>query len=368
MKIKERQSKAMADNLPYFDFDSESDAIWLKDGSATLSLKITPKDCTSFTDDDLEVLRFGLTPILGHLPEGSVFQALMLRDRSQAKTDEAFQRWVKSHNGQEDSTERRLLFEERQRLLQQSFEAGEIFQTRCYVTLRALPTQSPKSGKVLGPFSHFAFWFNGKKNASVKTRQDLLRDLESGLESLRAGLESLGFEVKHVPKDERLAIVYEWLNPERSQSVAMPALSTKENVSDRVGLTDLIESREGLSLGRSKLTVTSLKSLPEISIPAMLGAAATASTPLSLIFTAYVLNQTEERERLLRKQRMAQGMASGNQVRNLMAEVQLKDIEDTLSAIISSGEKLLGVSFQMVGRSEAPSRTSQTVDTSGVQQ
>ena len=87
-----------------------------------------------------------------------------------------------------------------------------------------------------------------------------------------------------------------------------------------------------------------------------------------LVTVSFDLNQTEERERLLRKQRMAQGMASGNQVRNLMAEVQLKDIEDTLSAIISSGEKLLGVSFQMVGRSEAPSRTSQTVDTSGVQQ
>ena len=350
--MNDRLTKNIADNLPYFDFDTETDAIWLKDGSATLSLKITPKDCSSLTDDDLEVLRFGLTPILGHLPEGAVFQALMLRDRARSEKNEAFQRWAKSHEGTDASEARRLLFEERQKLLLSEFEKGAIFQTRCYVTLRMLPSVTPKSGKVLGPFSHFAFWFKGKKTDAMRSRQDLLRDLEGSLESLRAGLESLGFEVKAVGKDERLAIIYEWLNPERSQNIELPVTSTKETLSDRVGLTDLIESRDGLSLGRTKLTLTTLKSLPEISIPAMLGTAATAPIPLSLIFTAYVLNQTEERERLLRKQRMAQGMASGNHVRNLMAEAQLKDIEDTLSALISSGEKLLAVSFQMVGRSE----------------
>jgi hypothetical protein len=35
-----------------------------------------------------------------------------------------------------------------------------------------------------------------------------------------------------------------------------------------------------------------------------------------------------------------------------MAESQLKDIEDTLTALISSGEKLLATSFHLVGLSE----------------
>jgi len=276
-----------------------------------------------------------------------MFQALMLRERSKPENDEAYQRWLKTHTGAEESHERLELFEERKALLDAGFRNGQLFQTRCYVTLRVLPDSQIKVGKTMGVFSHLAFGYPIGKKAKTRSRQLILEDLRSGLESLRTGLQSLGFDVTLVSKEERIKVIYEWLNPDRSRALLPPSIEKGQMISDRVGLTDLIESRSGLSLGRTPIASISLKSLPEISIPGAMGALSSAQIPFWLFFTVYVLPQTGEREKLLRRQRVAQGMASGNSVRNLMAEAQLKDIEDTLTALISSGEKLLAVSMQM---------------------
>ena len=342
----------LADKLPYFGFDSETGAIWLKDGSATLSLKITPRDCSSLTDDDLEQLRFGLTPVLGHLPEGSVFQALLIRERSKAETDEVYCRWKQAHVHAEDPIRgdaRQSLFEFRRALLEKKFESGNVFQTRCYITLRILPVRKASLGKTLGGFAHLASRLVKGVKHGARTRQEILHDLESGLGSLQVGLEALGFNVTSVAHEERMRVIYEWFNPERAKSLPAPTELHGQTLSDRVALSDLIEDKAGLAIGRTRIAIASLKSLPEVSIPAAVSTLSSVPIAYSLFFTIYVLPQTEERERLIRKQRLAQGMASGNLVRNLMAEAQLKDIEDTLTSLISSGEKLLAGSFQMVG-------------------
>ena len=353
MGILKTKQETLSDRLPYFGFESKTEAIWLKDGSATLSLKVIPKDCSQLTDDDLEILRAGLIPVLNHLPEGSVLQALLMRERSSAHRNEAYQRWVKSHSGEKMVSEARdQLFQARSDELKSAFDQGAIFQTRCYLTFRVLPELDPKPGKVMGLFSHFAFWFPGKKTAR-KSRNKILEDLASGFEALNAGLSALGFELAHVPHEERMSIIYEWLNPERSQTMPPPKPNSSTTLSDQVALTDLVENHSGIALGRTEVQMASMKSLPEFSVPAVMQQLSCAAVPFSMILTIYVLSQSQERERLLRKQRLAQGMASGNMVRNLMAEAQLRDIEDTLGALISSGEKLFGVSFQITGIKES---------------
>jgi len=66
-----------------------------------------------------------------------------------------------------------------------------------------------------------------------------------------------------------------------------------------------------------------------------------------LTTTILVLSQTEEKEKLSRRQRLATGMAGGNAVRNLSAEAQLLDIEQTLTSMIETGEKLFATSFHL---------------------
>lgn len=343
------KQETLSERLPYFSFDPKTEAIWLKDGSATLSLKIVPKDCSQLTDDELETLRGGLTPILNHLPEGSMLQALMIRERSDKKRDAAYQNWLGSHAGETSSNEaRQLLFDARKDFVERDLSEGKIFQTRCYLTLRMLPEYDPKPGKAMGPFSHFGFWFQGKK-ATQRSHDQVLNDLTAAFETLSSGLSALGFEISHVPHEERVQVIYEWLNPERSQALPPPARLEGSNLSDELALTDLVENHSGLALGRTEIGIASLKTLPEFSVPAAMQTLSCSNIPFTVLVTIYVLPQTQERERLLRKQRLAQGMASGNTVRNLMAEAQLRDIEDTLGALISSGEKLFGVSFHITG-------------------
>jgi hypothetical protein len=345
MELFNDKSVTLSDRLPYFGLDPKHHAIWLKDGSATLSLKIVPKDCSLLTDDDLETIRGGLTPILNHLPDGSVLQAMLMRERSKARSDEAYQNWISSHSGDKESSDSRtLLFDAKKQMLERDFANGAFFQTRCYLTLRVLPETNPKPGRAMGTFSHLAYWFQNKK-ASLRTRDQVIHDLTDAFETLSTGLSSLGFDVVHVPHEERMEIIYEWLNPTRSRALPAPKLESQKLLSDQVSLTDLVEAPTGLQLGRAGVEIASLKSLPEFSIPGAMQDLSCASIPFSLLVTIYVLPQAQEREKLLRKQRIAQGMASGNSVRNLMAEAQLRDIEDTLGALISSGEKLFGVSF-----------------------
>ncbi len=352
MSIIKQKQETLSDHLPYFGFDPKTQAIWLKDGSATLSLKIVPKDCSQLTDEELERLRIGLTHVLNHLPEDSVLQALMIRERSKCIRNEAYQRWITNHSKDISSdTAKDLLFEAKKTATEQKFNLGMIFQTRCYLTLRVLPAFNPSKNKTIGSFSHLGFWFTQKKTAR-RTRDQILVDLNSALTALNTGLSSLGFEAIHVSHEERMEVLYEWLNPERSQVLPAPVTNDSTTLSDQIGLTDLVENRSGLSLGRTELGIASLKSLPEFSIPAAMQELACANIPFSMSLTIYVLPQTQERERLLRKQRLAHGMASGNTVRNLLAEAQLRDIEDTLGALISSGEKLFAVSFQMTGSKE----------------
>lgn len=353
MDLRKKRQELLSDCLPYFKADPQTGVIWLKDGSAVQSVKVVPKDCALLTDDDLESLRAGLTPILNQLPDGSILQAILLREFSTRDRDDAYTRWITSHRGLDKSLEsREMLFSARQGVLEHEFEESKYFHTRCYLTLRILPDTDPKPGKNLGPLAHLGFKFQGKKTA-VRTRDQLLQDLSSGVQKLSTGLAALGFDLDHVSHEERVQVIYEWLNPERSQVIPAPMLRDASSLSDQVNLTDLVERKTGIALGRTELSIASMKSPPEFTIPGAMQSLACASNPFSLLVTIYVLPQTQERERLLRKQRLAQGMASGNQVRNLMAEAQLRDIEDTLGALISSGEKLLGVSFHMIGRKDA---------------
>lgn len=352
--LKKQTQTTLSDRLPYFGFDPKNDVIWLKDGSATLSLKILPKDATLLTDDELEQLRAGLIPVLNHLAEGSVVQFLLMRERSDAKRDETYKRWLETHRSTDETDEssaRELLFNSRKEAIETQLDQGLIFQTRCYLTLRVLPEFDPKPGRTMGPFAHFGYWFQNKKTL-YRNRARIIEDLSSAFEALATGMSSIGFEVLQVPHEERMKLIYEWLNPERSQALPPPQPKPSTLLSEQVGLSDLIETSSGVSLGRAEIEIASLKALPEISVPAAMQDLACAAIPFSMLFTLYVLPQTQERERLLRKQRLAQGMASGNMVRNLMAEAQLRDIEDTLGALISSGEKIFGVSFHMIGIKE----------------
>ncbi|MCM0606270.1 MAG: TraC family protein [Xanthomonadaceae bacterium] len=336
------------DLMPYVSFEEETGLLWLKDGSATKTFSLVPKNCMSYTDDDFEVMRSGLLSVLGLIPEGTLVQILLNRERTNESSDQAFTNWKKTHSHEavkEEGSANQRLFEMKLNELKKLWSDGFLHQTKIYMTLRVPPSVKIRTGKQLGAFSFIAS--NRNHSTQLKTSQAIREETMAVYEALKSGLDALGFETDEAKKGDVMEIIFRFLNPDRKIFLNLTE-SKNQALSENFCLSELVESRSGLNLGRAKVKIGTLKTLPESSFPCLMSSLTVLGKPFSLVMTLLVLPQTEERERLSRKQRLAQGMASGNTVRNLYAESQLQDVEDTLSAMISSGDKLLATSFHVI--------------------
>ena len=339
--------KLLHDLLPYTHYEESTGLLWLKDGSATKTFAITPRNCMSCTDEDLEVLRSSLLSVLGHVPEGTLIQFWMCREKTNSRTDQAYLNWVKTHlekEGAEDNHSK-TLFETKLAEFKKLWQEQLLFQTKIYLSVRVSPFERVRKGGQLGAFSHIIFSRNQK--TKYKSAIQIQAETQQVYDALKLGLEGIGFDTNEVEKTELLRVIFQFLNPDRNEN--QPTFDkSNQFLSECLALSELVESKRGLKLGRSEIKVGTLKTLPESSFPCLMNRLAALDKDFSLVLTLLVLPQTAERERLSRKQRLAQGMASGNNVRNLYAENQLQDIEDTLAAMISSGDKLLAASFHII--------------------
>jgi len=339
--------KLLHDLLPYTHYEENTGLLWLKDGSATQTFAVTPRNCMSFTDDDFEVLRSGLLSVLGQVPEGTLIQFYLSREKTNSATDQASQNWIKTHLEKEnlDNYHSKNLFDAKLSELKKLWTEQLLFQTKIYVSVRVSPYERTSTGGQLGPFSHLIFHRNQK--GKLKNSHQIQDETEQTCSAIKLGLDGIGFETHDVSKSELLSVLFHFLNPDRNENTAIIEKSN-QFLSEALALSELVEARNGLKLGRTEIKVGTLKTLPESSFPCLMNRLATLDKSFSMVMTILVLPQTAERERLSRKQRLAQGMASGNNVRNLYAENQLQDIEDTLGAMISSGDKLLAASFHLI--------------------
>lgn len=352
MKIGQKSEikTTLADLLPYQSGDEATGVLWLKDGSATTTLKVTPKNILCLTEEDLDLLRSGLTILLNQFSEGTIVQFLVVREPTKPTTDLALRQWHATHGGNNNATQdagspSQKLFDSKKAVMQTLCENNQIFQTQIYLTVKVSPFLQEQIATKMGPLSFLKF---RNKQPQFKSVDTVIKEIEAMVGNIKATLESQEFAVEAVPITERVKFIYEYLNPKRTFGQDRFDLNQSTDLSEKVTTTDLIENRNGLQLGHTKLRIGTLKTLPDASVPGLVSQFATLPQAFSFVLTLLVLPQTKERERLTRKQRLISGLASGNTVRNLTAENQLTDIEDTLTAMISSGEKLVAASFHFI--------------------
>jgi type IV secretory pathway VirB4 component len=352
-----KQSKpeiTFGESLPYLEMKDDG-VLWLKDGSASISFRLIPKNSLSFTEGDFEALRSGLTPLIDQIPQGAMLQVWLSRRRSCEQNDHAYQNWLalreQSSNVIAIPTAQRSLQEARERLLTRDWENGSIFQTEIFITIRVPAEQRVKPQTSMGPLSHFKSKIL-RKSETRKSFEMIESELSSLKAQLQIQLETIGFDVHELSVKEKWQILYGFFNPERKRIPELENVGHSLNLSDSLSSTDLMETKRGIQLGRTRIRIGSLKTYPESSQPAMLSGLTNESSEFDLIYTILALDGVKERERLSRKQRLATGMASGNNVRDITAEAQLRDIEATLQAM-GGGEKLCAASLHLICREEA---------------
>jgi type IV secretory pathway VirB4 component len=353
LKRKVKLPATLGGILPYLSM-KEDGLLWLKDGSASVTFRLIPKNTLSLTESDFEGLRAGLTPLIDQVPQGAMLQVWLSRRRPNQITDEAYQNWI-SLRAQADPvnsmTPAQLTLQEaKERLLAENWESGTVFQTEIFVSIRVSPEQRAKPQSSMGAVAHLKN--RVLKKADGRKSTDMIEsDLLSLKLQLRVQLETLGFEVRELAAQEKWRLLYNFLNPERKKAPELDQVALNLNLSDCLAKTDLMETRQGLQLGRTRLRIGSLKTYPESTQPAILSGLANESSEFDLIYTLLALDGVKERDRLSRKQRLATGMASGSQVRDITAEGQLRDIEETLQAM-GGGEKLCAASLHLICREE----------------
>jgi type IV secretory pathway VirB4 component len=354
------ETKTLADSLPYLHFDQESGALWLKDGSVAKTFEIIPKNVLSTTEDELEILRQGLNSILNQAPEGALLQFYFVRERTTEESDIAGSQWKKCHSTETENLKpaSELLFNSKLDMFQNLWKTGGLFQCRVYLTIRLPADFKASSFGKLGPLAFLAFGRVKKEN--LKNPSLLVNEIQEIYSQLKTGFESHGFETKDLDFETLAKIIFKFLNPERASVNPNLRVGTEgcNDLSEAISLTDFIESRKGISLGRTQVRIGTLKALPKESYPGLMTYLASEAHEFVIVNTILVLSQTKEKERLSRKQKFASGMASGNSVRNLTAESILEDTEETLSALVA-GEKLFASSFHLVSFETADTESDQ---------
>ena len=157
-------------------------------------------------------------------------------------------------------------------MTEQSEAGGALFQTDIFVTLRVSPEIKSRTMTRMGAFAHLAFWHPSKKSTDKLFPRSLVQELGAVTETFRLGLESAGIDVVPIIEQEQTAKIAEFFNPDRLAQVlgSDPTESHPQNLSERVTLTDLIESKSGLALGKTRIRIGTLKHLPESTVPALM--------------------------------------------------------------------------------------------------
>lgn len=268
--IDERSKDALfSDLLPYEAWDDTSRMLWLRDGSATQTFLITPKNIVGLTEEDFSYLRSSVTSVLNQIPEGGVLQCLLIREKTSEQSDTASRSWETNHKSDGQAPLWDRLLQAKKEQLSSLWQEGALFQTKIYLTLRISPESQTKPLAKTGPFSQVAFL--KRKLTALKHPSQIRQELEGASSGLRLALESQGFEIREVSGKEEINLIYRYLNPERSQALPHHGdPSFEKSLSSELALTDFMETERGLKLGRTPVRVGTLRSFPDSSIPCLL--------------------------------------------------------------------------------------------------
>lgn len=337
---------SLCEQLPFWDFESDPipHAI-LSDGSLSSGIELLPLDVECFDESRLNQLTMGLRAFANSLPEGTTSQFLV-------KVESDVEQIVRSHS-QLVKTDNPILLHldgERAASLAGQANEGELFRTRLLYFLRTEGVEKP---------GIFAFKQTKQFSSEFEAGYvDRLQGLNQALEGARGILSSLGFVTKACSKEEMIGLLYEHLNPSRSESVLQPKISQRspdlDDISPRAQLVfgDLVLDKEDFVLDRMRTRVITLKTLPEMTFAGMMSGFLALPFKYELLFTFKIQDQVKEMKGLEQKRRMAHSLSGGSsqRVSDLESESRLSQTTDLIREIIETGQRIFRAELAIILR------------------
>lgn len=329
-------ANSLCEQLPIWEFESEPiphAILW--DGSLSAGFELLPLDIECFDESRINQLTSGLRAFANSLPEGTTSQFLV-------KIETDVEEIVQKHVGLVSTPIEFLrdLDSVRAETLAEQVKTGTLFRPRLLFFLRTDGVEKP---------SLFSFRQTKKFSADFeKGYEDRLQVLSQALETAKGTLASLGFAIEVCSKEDLVSILYQHLNPKRSDSILPPKIAQRptdiDDISARGQLVfgDLILDREDFVLDQLKTRVITLKTLPEITFGGMMSGFLALPFKYELLFTFKVQDQTKEMKGLEGKRRMAHSLSStaSNRVSDLESESRLSQTTDLIRELIETGQRV----------------------------
>ncbi|MCB0414910.1 MAG: ATP-binding protein, partial [Bdellovibrionales bacterium] len=169
-------------------------------------------------------------------------------------------------------------------------------------------------------------------------------------------LEGLKVKADFISSEKIVSEVYDLWNPARSFKNKIKLDSYDPNdIRSSVTFTDAILDETGFSLGNIHHKVISLKLLPGQTFSTMASVLRGLPFDSKLFLSVKVPDQQKEIESLQTQRRLAFSMVYGKQsgVSDLESEAKFQDLEDLVSQLVSSGEKVFHFGLNILLKSES---------------
>lgn len=208
--------------------------------------------------------------------------------------------------------------------------------------------------KPIGSLIEKTSFFKKRKSfqaiAEEKLRSEILTS-ERLISDLTSSFDLLGLRAELMTAEKVLSLIYEQWNPARRLNLGAV---NPDYIRSGLLYTDVGLDEKGFSMSDYNYRVISLKNLPDQTYAAMAQKLGELPFDSRLLLTVHVPNQTKELETLQTQRRIAYSMVAGKKsgVSDLESQAKFKDLENLLEQMVSSGEKVFHVSFQIVVRSK----------------
>lgn len=336
---------ALADELQVWGFDR--DIIIFTDGSTGFGINIKPVDVSCMKDDDCDLLDSSIRNFLNGLPD---------------KIDVQFIQHISKCNENEiDDTKK--FFSSKKSLLQEKLCDERLLKFHKLNDDGLLPKQNlkvfvrvPFAKGLMDKTSLFkkATLFpeiSGNRLLAEIIKTERLRD------SIIKSLTDLGAMPSMMTEHEMFQEIFAFWNPDRkfNQDKDNPNDYDPEDVRSSLVYRGVTVGLDTFSVGSYHYKVISLKQLPSHTFATMSQLLAELPFNSHLAFSIHCPNQQSEVSSLQMQRRIAFSMLVGKSqgVSDLDSEAKLHDLEDLLSEMITSGEKVFHLSMQIFLKSKS---------------
>lgn len=328
---------ALSDRLQVWGL--ESDTIIYTDGSLGFVLDLTPLDISCADDSRVNSLVEQARHFLNGLPP---YLDLQFMQEICGGNDQIIQDHLAL--GTADKNQMALkLSKDRSTALTRFDEAGRLPKFRL-----SLIARKPMATKLLQKPKLFSKVKLLQPIAEERLEQEITEMTRLRDDMLRS-LNGMGLKACSLKEEEVIQRLYRVWNPNRPVSLGT---YRSDDIRNSVVFTDAVIDPQGFSLGDEQHRIISLKLMPEQTFAGM--AASLQELPFNSILTLsiHVPDQQKELESLQTQRRLAFSMVSGKSgTRDLDSEAKFQDLETLLEEMVSQGERVFNVGFNIVLRS-----------------